>query len=827
MNYPGYVLKFGGTSVGSAEAVRKILSIINRFNAEGKHVAVVVSAFSGVTDRLLKIVQLAEQSSRELDALLQHIAHKHHEMISALFPESAGSSMSAEIEPMLKELSEVLHGIRLTREATPRSRDFVMSFGERLSATILAGFFRQNGLPAQFVDTRALIITDDRFGNARVMLDESYEKIRAFFRSSGPLPVLTGFISATREGVTTTLGRGGSDYTASLVAAAIGAEELQIWTDVSGVMTANPAVVSEAFSLSSLAYEEALELSHFGAKVLHPPTLHPVLSKNIPIRICNTFEPNFAGTVISGEARPGSHAITGLSSIDDIALLRIQGSGMVGITGISARLFQALAQREINVILITQASSEHTICVAVTPEAVAPAQQAIEAEFRLEMQLGLMDPVIVEENCAVVAAVGLQMRRTPGIAGKLFQALGKNDINVIAIAQGSSELNISFVLARDDASRALNVLHRAFFTTSSGAVCLFLTGVGQVGGTLLHLLHEHGENLSRETGVELRLTGLANSKKILHDPDGIAPEEALERLEQEGTPASLEEIIARVRKNPTGNSIFVDCTANRFIADLYADIFRAGSAIVTANKLANTADHAYYELLRTLSQQEQLPFRYGTNVGAGLPVIRTLRMLLDSGDRILKIEGVLSGTLSYLFNTFMASSGRPFSEIVRTARDQGYTEPDPRSDLSGMDMARKLLILIRETGNAMEMDDIDLQPFLPASCLAPGSIDDFFLALEKQDADLAVLREKATAELQKLCYIAVYDAEENRAELSLQRIGPEHPFFTLSGSENIVAFTTAFYHETPLVIRGPGAGLEVTAAGVLADIIETIRTLQR
>ena len=826
MSFPGYVLKFGGTSVGSPEAVRKILSILNRYTGEGKQLAVVVSAFAGITDRLLRLVTQAERGAQNLDTLLEQVGHKHHEMITTLLPESAGQQVQTEIQPLLQELADILHGIRLTREATPRSRDLVMSFGERLSATILSGFFRENGLPAQFVDTRALIITDDRHGSARVLLDESYEKIRAFFRSSGPLPVLTGFIAATQEGITTTLGRGGSDYTASLVAAALGAEELQIWTDVSGVMTANPAVVEQAFSLPSLAYEEALELSHFGAKVLHPPTLHPVLSRNIPVRILNTFEPDFAGTVISAQASRSEHPVTGLSSIDEVALLRIQGSGMVGVTGISARLFQALAQQDINVILITQASSEHTICVAVTPEAVTPARQAIEAEFQLELQLGLMDPVVIEKECAVVAAVGMQMRRTPGISGKLFQALGQHNINVMAIAQGSSELNISIVIAQQDAPKALNVLHRAFFSPSDGPVALFLAGTGQVGSTLLRLLQEHEERQRTEEGMPLRLTGLANSRKILFDPNGIDPAHALERLDAEGSPASLQEIIARVRENPPGRSVFVDCTASQFVADLYPDIFRAGSAIVTANKLANTAGHDFYLSLRQLAAEQGVPFRYGTNVGAGLPVLRTLRMLLDSGDRITKIEGVLSGTLSYLFNTYMAG-GRPFSEIVRTARDQGYTEPDPRIDLSGTDMARKLLILIRETGVAMEMEEIDLQTFLPASCFASGSIDDFFLALEKQDADLAVLRKKATAELQKLCYIAVYEPEENQARLSLQRIGPEHPFFNLKDSENIVAFTTEFYHETPLVIRGPGAGLEVTAAGVLADIIETVRILKR
>ncbi len=826
MSFPGYVLKFGGTSVGSPEAVRKILSILNRYTSEGKQLAVVVSAFAGITDRLLRLVTQAEHGAQNLDTLLEQVGHKHHEMITTLLPESAGQQVQAEIQPLLQELADILHGIRLTREATPRSRDLVMSFGERLSATILSGFFRENGLPAQFVDTRALIITDDRHGSARVLLDESYEKIRAFFRSSGPLPVLTGFIAATQEGITTTLGRGGSDYTASLIAAALGAEELQIWTDVSGVMTANPSVVEQAFSLPSLAYEEALELSHFGAKVLHPPTLHPVLSRNIPVRILNTFEPDFAGTVISAQASRSEHPVTGLSSIDDVALLRIQGSGMVGVTGISARLFQALAQQDINVILITQASSEHTICVAVTPEAVTPARQAIEAEFQLELQLGLMDPVVIEKECAVVAAVGMQMRRTPGISGKLFQALGQHNINVMAIAQGSSELNISIVIAQQDAPKALNVLHRAFFSPKGGPVALFLAGAGQVGTTLLRLLQEHEERQGTEEDMPLRLTGLANSRKILFDPNGIDPEQALERLDAEGSPASLQEIIARVRENPPGRSVFVDCTASQFVADLYPDIIRAGSAIVTANKLANTAGHDFYLSLRQLAAEQGLPFRYGTNVGAGLPVLRTLRMLLDSGDRITKIEGVLSGTLSYLFNTYMAG-GRPFSEIVRTAREQGYTEPDPRIDLSGTDMARKLLILIRETGVAMEMEEIDLQTFLPASCFAAGSIDDFFLALEKQDADLAVLRKKAAAELQKLCYIAVYEHEENQARLSLQRIGPEHPFFNLKDSENIVAFTTEFYHETPLVIRGPGAGLEVTAAGVLADIIETVRILKR
>jgi aspartokinase/homoserine dehydrogenase 1 len=627
--------------------------------------------------------------------------------------------------------------------------------------------------------------------------------------------VITGFIGSTFNNETTTLGRGGSDYTASIFAAALHANEIEIWTDVDGVLTTDPKKVKKAFPLKSLTYEEAMELSHFGAKVIHPPTMHPALERKIPIRIKNTFNPAFEGTVINGKSLPNNFPIKGISAIDDIALIRLQGSGMVGVAGIAQRIFKALAAREINIIMITQASSEHTICFAVLPKFSNLAKKAIQEEFHYEIKEKLINDPIVECNLSIIAVVGENMRNTPGISGKVFQALGKNGINIIAIAQGSSELNISSVIGKENLAKALNALHDAFFLSIAKTVNLYIVGTGLIGGTLLSQIHQQEDFLAKEYLLNVKIIALANRGKMLIDKNGINPSEWKERLQSDGIKTNLNDFVEQMKNYNLPSSIFVDCTASEQVADKYLEILDSAISVVTPNKRANTRSYKYYEQLKNSALNHNVKFLYETNVGAGLPIISTIRDLVSSGDKVLKIEGVLSGTLSYLFTSY--TKGKSFSEIVKQAKEKGFTEPDPREDLNGMDVARKLLILAREIGLKLELKNMKVESLIPKSALKTKSVDEFFIKLAEHDDEFEKKRKKAEANGKVLRYIA--RLENGKAEISLQEVGTDHPFYSLSGSDNIFAFTTKHYQERPIVIKGPGAGANVTSAGVFADII--------
>jgi len=825
------VLKFGGTSVGSAKAVAAVFDIVSRSLAESGSVWVVVSAMSGVTNQLLALSELARSKDVTWQEQLSVIEVKHRELIEQLLAAYPTEHQNAVVQTLgrLEELKDLAHGIYLLQELSPRSSDLIASFGERLSAGIIACYFRARGLPATYLDTRQLIVTDENHGLAHVDFETSYARVAAYAQTHEGMQIATGFIAATIEGITTTLGRGGSDFTASILGAALDVEEIQIWSDVDGVMTTDPSKVKSAFPLPELSFEEAMELSHFGTKVINPPTLAPAMEKKIPIRSLNTFNPAFPGTVIRKGPLDSDFAsrqlITGISSIEQIALLRIQGSGMVGVRGISSRLFGAISSGNINVILITQASSEHSICIAVQPKEAAKAKRLIDGEFALEIRSKMIDPVLVEQELSIVAIVGENMIRTRGIAGRLFSILGHNGINVVAIAQGSSELNISVVVARKDERKALNALHAAFFTPGRKRIHVFMLGVGLVGGTLLDQVQKQRTMCLERDNIDICLVALGNSKRYIFDTDGLTLTGWAEQLGQGQSYKDTAEFIAVMKESGLPDSIFVDCTASSALVTQYNEILRAGISIVTPNKIANSGSMQAYNELRASCARYRSRFFYETNVGAGLPVINTMQELLRSGQQFRKIEGILSGTLSYIFTTFQA--GGTFSSIVRKAKELGYTEPDPRVDLGGLDVARKLLILMREAGYTMELADLALEPLLPADrqdTVAAGSetVDEFMAGLERLDSHFDALRRQAESRNCVLRYIASW--QDGKASIGLREIPPTHPFYSLRGSENIIAFTTDHYDEYPMVIKGPGAGAAVTASGVFAELIRFANT---
>ena len=810
------ILKFGGSSVGSPDAVRQAAKII-RQKQEDHHLAVVVSAFKRVTDSLEEAIAKASVGDEKYRDILSELEKRHNATIKELVSIQNQSHTLAQFKIMFNELDDVLHGVSLTREMTDRTRDFVLGFGERFSAFIISEYLSDSGTPASYLDMREVIKTNQEFGAARVHFDETFGNIRSHFENTDPkvTQVATGFVASTNAGESTTLGRGGSDYTASLISAALDAEAVELWTDIEGIMTADPSKVKRYFVIPHLSYEEAMELSHFGAKVVYPPSLQPAMKASIPILIKNTFKPDEEGTTISDESLPGASVIKGISSIDNITLLTVRGSGMIGVTGISARLFGALADAGVNIIMITQASSEHTICVAVLPGQAKAAQDAIAKEFKYELRDNSIDEVKVENELSIVAVVSNEMRRKPGISGRVFQALGKNGINVVATAQGSSERNISIVVDRKNETKTLNTLHDAFFLANVKTVNLFLVGVGLIGGKLLKLIQKQMHKLLDDYHLELKLTGISNSRKFLIDEGGIATDDWKNRMLGEGEDADIDHFIEQMAGLNLSNSIFIDCTASDEVAASYDDVLQSNVSIVTANKKANSSSLAKYEELQRLAFKHNVAYLYETNVGAGLPVVATLKEQVLTGDEVMRIEGVLSGTLSYIFNTFDGSI--PFSEVVRTARDKGFTEPDPREDLNGQDVGRKLLILTREAGLKLEFDNIDIQNLVPEEARDVETVEEFFDILEEYDDEFTERYRDAESNNKKLCYIARY--EDEKATVKLEQIDREHPFYGLDGSDNIVAFKTQHYQDSPIVVKGPGAGADVTASGIIADIL--------
>lgn len=811
------VLKFGGSSVANAERIERVAKIVQEYVQNGEKVTVVVSAMGGMTDVLINMSKIAAAGDEGYKRLLAKFSDQHRDVVNRLVTkEELHRPVYDEIIEGQVELGNLLQGLFLTRDLTPKTLDYIQSFGERSCAFILAQVLNNMGTAARFVNARELIKTNDNFGAAKIYAEETSENLRNHYTSyPDEVSIVTGFISSTRDGITTTLGRGGSDYTASLIGSAVEAQEIQIWTDVDGVMTADPRRVNQAFPVRTMSYEEALEMSHFGARVIYPPTIIPALEKKIPIRIKNTFNPSDQGTLISDNPEAYSHPVKGISSISDISLITLEGSGLFGASGFAARLFNVLANKNINAILITQGSSEHSISFAIRPEDAETAKRSIEEEFALEMQASMIQPIKIDADLAVIAAIGDNMKSKPGISGKLFTALGKNGVNVIVTAQGSSERNISVVIHKDDEAKALTAVHDVFFLSDYYILNLFVVGVGLIGGALLEQIQKQQAFLREEQFVQIRVVGMSNSRKMVFDPNGIDLENWREVLDQSSQQADLGQFVAQMKEMNLANRVFVDNTAEESIRHYYADILRSSISISTPNKVAVSAEYENYQLLKKVAEDYSVKFFYETNVGAGLPVLTTLSDLINSGDRILKIEGVLSGSLSFIFNSFV--EGTKFSDIVKQAQEKGFTEPDPRIDLSGKDVARKLLILARESRKVMEMDDLEIENILPEPCVNAETVEEFLDQLVAHDHVFEEMRAKAESAGKVLRFIATLEGD--KAFISLQAVGPENPFSQLNGSDNMIVFTTSRYQERPLVIKGPGAGAEVTAAGVFAEIL--------
>jgi len=810
------VLKFGGSSVAKPERIQGVVDILKTYYSKGEQFTVVFSAFGGVTDTLIEMGTLAAKGDEAYMKILDGFCQRHIDAANELLKGELLKQVLPELENNNEVLKNLLYGVFLVREASPRTLDYVLSFGERSSAFIIAYALRQAGINASYLDARKVIKTDSSFGAAKVDFELSYEKIKEYYSQNPEIQIVTGFIGSTKGGLTTTLGRGGSDYSAALLAAGLDAESIEIWTDVDGVLTADPRKVKKAFTIPSMTYAEAMEMSHFGAKVIYPPTLQPALLKKIPLYIKNTFNPLFPGTYISNTRSESDQAISGISSISNISLLTLQGGGLFGVPGTAGRLFNALAQGGINIILITQGSSEHSISFAVDPKSAHAAKKLVAKEFEYEMRTGLIEPIRIEDNLAVIAVIGENMRYQPGIAGRLFQALGKNGINIIAIAQGSSELNISVAIPREDEAKALNALHESFFLSDNQTLNLFIVGVGLIGKTLLKQVQEHAAFLKTKRSMEVKVIGLANSKKMVFDENGLDLSDWLSLLQNAESDMAMNVYVEKMKALNLTNSIFVDNTANENIARYYETILEASISISTPNKVAASSPYLQYQRLKYLADKKGVPFLYETNVGAGLPVISTLNDLIVSGDRIIKIEGVLSGSLSYIFNAFQA--GTPFSQAVASARELGFTEPDPRIDLNGIDVRRKLLILAREAGVVLDIDDIEIQNFLPEACQKAETVEAFMEALVSSETYFESLREEAEKSNRALRMVA--KLENKKATIGLESFDAKHPFYMLNGSDNMIVFTTERYKDRPLVVQGPGAGAEVTAAGIFAEIIK-------
>jgi aspartokinase/homoserine dehydrogenase 1 len=809
------VLKFGGSSVANAVNINKVVEIVKQKVAKDTTI-VVVSALGGVTDLLLNCSKTASLGDESFKDKLHEIEQRHLQTVKELLPITQQSSLLSAVKTLCNEIEDICNGIYLLGELSSRTQDRIVSYGEILSSTIISAKLLLEVGECEWKDSREIICTDSNFSAAAVDFATTDKLISTYFTSSSSkLFIVPGFIASDSKGANTTLGRGGSDYTAAIIAAALNANVLEIWTDVSGMMTADPRIVTNVKMIPQISYQEAMELSHFGAKVIYPPTIQPVLNKGIPTWIKNTFAPDDYGTVIQKGASQNDTIIRGISSINKISLLSLEGSGMIGIPGFSKRLFGVLATHKINVILITQSSSEHSICVGIDDVNAALAKKVIDEEFAYEIETKKVEPLSVESDLAIIAVVGDNMRSHPGISGKMFGNLGRNGVNVRAISQGSSERNISAVISVNDVKKAINVLHEEFFETAYKEINLFLAGVGNVGGKLLAQIQQQQKYLLKYLCLKIKVTGIANSKKMLFNEDGIDLNNWKELLNA-GDNMSIQGFVDTVIQKNVRNSVFADVTANADIATCYDQLLQKSISVVACNKIACSSSFDYFKKLKDLANEFNASFLYETNVGASLPVIGTLNDLIRSGDKVRKIEAVLSGTLNFVFNNYNGQTS--FSDVVMQAKKEGYTEPDPRLDLSGKDVMRKIMILARECGAKIEMDDISNNSFMPEECMQ-GSVDDFFASMVKYESHFKKLYEEAAAKGNKLKFVAKF--ENGKASVGLQHISPEHDFFHLYGKDNIVLFNTDRYVEQPLVVKGAGAGAEVTASGVFADIIRT------
>ena len=808
------VLKFGGTSVANADNIKLVLAIISQ-KAEKEPLVVVVSALSKVTDLLQLAASKAAQNDESFRDIVLEIEKKHLDTLKQLIPVSEQSALLSHVKRIINHLETLLDGCFLLGELSPRTSDTILSFGEVLSSFIIAEALKQNLKSTNYKDSRELIKTNASFGKASVNFEVSNRLIQNYFATNdSKVVLLPGFIAATEDGITTTLGRGGSDYSAAILASALAVDELEIWTDVNGMYTANPKLVKQAQPIASISYQEAMELSHFGAKVLYPPTIQPVLQQNIPIWIKNTFEPQAEGTLISNSVTTNGSPVKGISHIDNITLVTLEGSGMIGVAGSSKRLFEVLSNENINVIFITQASSEHSICIGIQNSDAEIAETAINKAFEIEIAQNKVDPCIVEKNLCIIALVGENMKNHQGLSGRMFSTLGKNNVNIRAIAQGASERNISVVINERDVKKALNTLHENFFEENTKQLNLFVMGVGNVGGKFMEQMHQQKKFLKENLKINLRVIAVSNSRKMHFDEEGMSLKEWSSLLAN-GEPANAETFIAKVKELNLRNSIFVDSTANENVSKLYEQFLRQNVAVVTCNKIACSSAYAKYQNLKNLSRKYNAPFLFETNVGAGLPIIDTVKNLVASGDKVHKIQAVLSGSLNFIFNNF--GPNYSFHDVVKEAGVQGFTEPDPKIDLSGVDVARKILILIRESGYQMEIEDIENVSFLPEECMKTTNNDDFFKSLLTNASHFEHLLQEANEKESRLKFVAQF--ENGKAHVGLQCIAKDHPFYNLEGKDNIVLFYTDRYVDQPLLIKGAGAGAAVTASGIFADVI--------
>jgi aspartokinase/homoserine dehydrogenase 1 len=808
------VLKFGGTSVANANNINSVVSIVQEKLREDAKVTVILSALGGITDALLEAATLASVGDILYKEKLIAIEQRHLAIVKDLIPLDKQSSVLSMVKKRCNEIEDTCNGVFLLKELSARTKDSIVSYGELLSSQIFAAKLKSVGINNTWEDARELIATSSDFGNATIDFAATNKNINDFIATvDSSVIIIPGFTGKDKNGNTTTLGRGGSDYTAAIIGAGVNASVVEIWTDVSGMMTADPRLVSNAKIIQQISYQEAMELSHFGAKVIYPPTIQPLMNKGIPVVIKNTFAPSDPGTWIHNEIKKNGNSIRGISSINNLSLISLEGSGMVGIPGFSKRLFEALSNEKINVILITQSSSEHSICVGIEEVNADRAKDVIDEAFAYEIEIKKVEPLVVEKGLAIVALVGDNMKNHPGISGKMFGALGRNGVNVRAIAQGSSERNISAVIALADVKKAINVLHEEFFETTYKQVNLFISGTGNVGSKLLAQLQQQQKHLQEHLRLQVRVAAVSNSRKMLFNDEGVDLFKWKELL-QGGEVMNMNEFIATIQKKNLRNSVFIDVTANDAIAKSYPEYLQKSISVVACNKIACSSSYDYYKKLKDLAREFNALFLFETNVGAGLPVIGTLNDLLRSGDNVNRIEAVLSGTLNFVFNNYTGE--KSFAKIVRQAQDEGYTEPDPRLDLSGTDVMRKIMILARESGEKLEMEDISNESFMPESCMK-GTVENFYNEMEKHEDHFLKLVEKAKKEGKKLKFVAKF--EDGKAAVGLQHIDPQHDFYHLYGKDNAVLFYTNRYTEQPLVIKGAGAGAEVTASGVFADII--------
>ena len=802
------IMKFGGTSVGSVDSIQKVKQIVE---AEQEPVIVVVSALGGVTDQLIRTATMATMGDIAYESEFNNMVRRHEEMIQKIIPAGSGKrALDKKIHALLDELKDIYQGLYLLKDISSNMEDTVVSYGERLSSLIVGALIKD----AEVFDSRTFMKTERKHHKHLLDSDLSAQLIRETFRELPKVSIVPGFIASDKNsGRVTNLGRGGSDYTAAVIAAVLEASILEIWTDVDGFMTADPKVISTAYAIEELSYVEAMELCNFGAKVVYPPTIYPAFHENIPILIKNTFNPEAQGTIIRAQLSDNTKPIKGISSINDTALITVQGLGMVGVIGVNHRIFRTLAQNGISVFLVSQASSENSTSIGVRNVDADLACEVLNAEFAKEIATGEINNVTAEKGLATVAVVGENMKHTPGIAGKLFGTLGRNGINVIACAQGASETNISFVVDATWLRKTLNVIHDSFFLSEYQVLNLFICGVGTVGGSLIEQIRQQREKLMEERGLKLNVVGIASGHYAVFDRDGIDLNNYRELLKQGGE-SNLDRLKNEVIGMNIFNSVFVDCTASDAVAALYQDFLNHNISVVAANKVAASSQYENYKALKQTARRRGVKYLFETNVGAGLPIINTINDLINSGDKILRIEAVVSGTLNFIFNTI--SEDIKLSDTIRLAKEKGYSEPDPRIDLSGKDVIRKLVILAREAGYPIEQEDVEKNLFIPQE-LFDGSLEDFWAKVPALDADFEERRQRLVAESKRWRFVARLD--EGKASVSLQEVNQWHPFYNLEGSNNIILLTTERYKEYPMMIQGYGAGASVTAAGVFADIM--------